>query len=431
MDMKNEINSVIVKTGKNNNPFTDLIECKKRLEKPAGSRKTGNEFLSIMPPYPFDKLAELYELNSYHARSIQLKAALTCLNGYSLVTDFEDKLPDEEYHNMTNWIEAHSSYAGQTFLTSIYNFCLDREIFGNAFLEIVRGSGNEAAGFYHIPAKNCRLSKESGMLKLIQEISGARTEFYPFGKAGTKRSEYLMMKSYHPKSLFYGAPDYVPALASIVLDRSAVKFNIKRFDNNMVLEHIITVVGASFGLNAKKDIKDFFTNNFSGIDNAGKSLLLEIDGRNKNDAGIEVHKVSSEAKDGAFLELRKDIKEEIIAAHGVPPRLVGIAAAGQLGGTAEVKEQMRMFRDIIIKPRQKEVEFIFNNFILKDAFPQNKKWKLILNTFEISDASDDAAFYERIMNIQDSEGKKVLTADEIREELGYKIVKNENVKRKI
>jgi len=286
----------------------------------------------------------------------------------------------------------------------------------------VRGSGGVITGFYHIPSKNCGLIKDKSGIRLVQEIEGERSEFLPFGTGTDGKSEYLMLKSYHPKSLFYGLPDYIAALAAIVLDRSAVKFNIKRFDNNMVMEHIITVVGAAFGSGAKKDIKEFFTNNFAGIDNAGKSLLLEVDGRSKNDVGIDVHKVSSEIKEGSYLELRKEIKEEIIAAHGVPPRLVGIAVPGQLGGSAEVKEQLRMFRDIVIKPRQRELEFIFNNFILRDAFPANKKWKLKFETFDISDAAEDAKFYESIMSIQDSEGKKVLTSQEIREELGYKRV---------
>ena len=236
-------------------------------------------------------------------------------------------------------------------------------------------------------------------------------------------SEYIMLKSYHPKSLYYGIPDYIAAMAAIVLDRSAVKFNIKRFDNNLVMEHIITVVGASFGSNARRDIKEFFTNNFLGLDNAGKSLLLEVDARNRNEVSIDVHKVSAEIKEGSFLELRKDLKEEILAAHGVPPRLAGIASPGQLGAGAEVKEQLRMFRDIIIKPRQKEIEFIFNNMILKQLFPDNKEWKIKFEAFDISDAVEDAKFYETIMNIQDSEGKKVLSSAEIREELGYEPVK--------
>lgn len=423
MEEKKEVNSIIIKTGKRNNPYFDLIENQSVMKKAQGQKNNGSGNVTISPPYPFEKLAELYELNSYHARAMQLKAALTCLNGFCLVTEEENKVQDDSFNKIMNWIDEHSVYAGQSFLTSVYNFCLDREIFGNAFLELVRNNKNEIAGFYHIPAKNCGLIKEKNKLKLVQEISGERTEFVPFNNAEKEAGEFIMLKSYHPKSVYYGLPDYMPALAAIVLDRSAVKFNIKRFDNNMVLEHIITVIGAAFGGNAKKDIKDFFTNNFAGIDNAGKSLLLEVDGKKKNDVGIEVHKVSSEAKEGSYLELRKEIKEEIIAAHGVPPRLVGITAAGQLGGAAEVKEQMRMFRDIVIKPRQKEVEFIFNNYILKDAFPMNNKWKLKFDTFEISDAADDAKFYESIMNIQDADGKKVLSAGEIREELGYKAAK--------
>lgn len=413
MEKKSEVSSRIIKTGKGVNAYLDLIDVKKSS---GGSRGIS----SIAPPYSFEKLAELYELNSYHARSMQLKAALTCMTGFNIVSGEDDKIRDDSYKQIMDWIEGHAFYSGQPFLTTVYNFCLDREIFGNSFFEIVRNAKNETAEFYHIPVKNCRFSKENNILKLIQEIAGEKTIFNPFNSGEKEVNEYIGLKSYHPKSLFYGVPDYIPALAAIVLDRSAVKFNIKRFDNNMVLDHIITVVGAAFGSSAKKDIKDFFTNNFTGLDNAGKSLLLEVDDKNKNEVGIEVHKVASEVKEGSYLELRKELKEEIIAAHGVPPRLVGIAAAGQLGGAAEVKEQMRLFRDIVIKPRQKEVEFVFNNFILKDAFPENKKWKLRFDAFDISDAVEDARFYETIMNIQDSAGKKVLSADEIREELGYK-----------
>lgn len=419
METKKEINSLIIKTGKGGNPYAELIENRSNVKK---AKREGLSINAISPPYAFEKLAELYELNSYHARAMQLKAALTCMNGYRLVTDMEDKAPDEESAGIMNWIEEHSLYAGQPFITSVYNFCLDREIFGNSFFEVVRNHENKIAGFYHIPAKQCRLVKNGADIRLVQETEEEKTEFVSFGNARNEESEFVMAKSYHPKSAYYGLPDYMPAMAAIVLDRSAVKFNIKRFDNNMVLEHIITVIGAGFGGAAKRDIKDFFTNNFAGIDNAGKSLLLEVDGKKKNDVGIEVHKVSSEIKEGSYLELRKEIKEEIIAAHGVPPRLVGIASAGQLGGAAEVKEQMRMFRDMVIKPRQNELEFIFNNFILKEAYPSNKKWKLKFDTFEVSDAADDAKFFESIMNIQDSNGKKVLSADEIREELGYKTV---------
>ncbi len=421
MERKNEVNSIIIKEGKRNNPLFNLIEKETRAGKYGTQDKYSSGIMPVQPPYPFEKLAELYELNSYHARAIQLKAALTCMCGFNLTANGTEKEEDAMYGSIMKWIENHSSYSGTAFLSSVYNFCLDREIFGNAFLEIVRNNEGEVSGFYHIPARHCRLARDGGEIKLIQEIEGEKTEFAFFGRGEGKQSEFIMLKSYHPKSVFYGVPDYIAAIASIVLDRSAVKFNIKRFDNNMVLEHIITVVGASFGAGARKDIKDFFTNNFSGLDNAGKSLLLEVDGRNRSDVSIDVHKVSSEIKEGSYLELRKEIKEEIIAAHGVPPRLVGIASPGQLGGTAEVKEQLRMFRDIVIKPRQKETEFIFNRFILRDAFPKNLKWELKFETFDISDAAEDARFYESIMNIQDAEGRRVLSADEIREELGYKM----------
>lgn len=420
--MENVINSIVIKAGKRNNPYLELVEEQVCAVKKS-RKKEEDSLIPIYPPYPFERLAELYELNSYHSRAIQLKAALTCMNGVSIVSSEGGKGEGETYRKISDWINRHSDYTGCAFSTTVYNFCLDREIFGNAFLEIARDSGGNITGFFHLPARNCRLIKEYGELKLVQEIEGERSGFLPFGRGREGVNEFIMLKSYHPKSVYYGLPDYIASMAAIVLDRSAVKFNIKRFDNNLVMEHIITVVGASFGTNARRDIKEFFTNNFAGLDNAGKSLLLEVDSRNKNEVGIDVHKVSAEIKEGSYLDLRKELKEEILAAHGVPPRLAGIASPGQLGAGAEVKEQLRMFRDIIIKPRQKEIEFIFNNMILKQIFPQNREWKIKFESFDISDAVEDAKFYETIMNIQDEKGRKVLSSEEIREELGYEPVR--------
>lgn len=275
MEKKKEINSMIIKTGKGVNPYFGLIDKNISVKK-SSDRINPGAASCISPPYPFEKLAELYELNSYHARCMQLKAALTCLTGFNLISMEENKNKDESYNQILNWFDNHSIYAGQSFLTTVYNFCLDREIFGNSFIEIVRNNKNETIEFYHIPAKNCRLSKENNILKLIQEIAGEKSIFLPFGSKEKETSEYLMMKSYHPKSLFYGVPDYISAMAAIVLDRSAVKFNIKRFDNNMVLDHIITVVGAAFGSGAKRILKISLQTILAGLITQGNRCFLKL-----------------------------------------------------------------------------------------------------------------------------------------------------------
>jgi len=64
--------------------------------------------------------------------------------------------------------------------------------------------------------------------------------------------------------------------------------------------------------------------------------------------------------------------------------------------------------------------------LLKQAFPDNKKWKIKFESFDIDDATADATFFKTIMEITDNEGDQVLDSAEIREELGYPARKEES-----
>jgi len=423
--MAKEVQSIIIKSESvRDNELIKLTEPTP-IEKESKQIKTGtNSAIEIAPIYPFSQLLNLYKMNTYHQRAMRVKAALTCLLGFNLFTDDTDKTPDKTYNDIMDWLKSHSSYAGQPIALSLFNFCLDYEIYGNAALEIVRNKKGLISEVYHLPMKNCVLKREyynnKRIINLIQKVDGKATRFWEFSKReNLNENEYIIWKNYSPLDDWYGVPEYLPALAAMVLDYSATRFNINRFDNNMVIESIITVIGAAFGDTTEKNIRDFFKQNFKGVDNAGKSLLLQLPDATKNEVDIKIEKIASEIKEASYRLLRQDNKEEIIAAHGVPPRLVGIMNASQLGGTGEMKEQMRMFRDLTILPRQMMLEYILNELVLSNAFPENKKWKIKFDTFDISDAVEDADYYYKIMQIVDEYGRKPLTSDEIREEQGY------------
>lgn len=405
----------------NNSGISSLIKSDvKSVESQSKQIKDKTNPGEITPPYSYDVLTQLYEINTYHSRCIQIKAALTCMLGYQLITEGEDKKPDSDYNAIMAFLEGHSEYAGQSLLTTLYNFCIDDNLFGNSFFEIVRNNKGEIGQFLHLPTKETNLKLSSGNVDLIQRKAGESSTFMQFGKKNeSEENEYLHMKNYSPRSRYYGVPDYIGVIGAIVLDRSAVEFNARRFDNNMIIESVITLIGGKISADKQREVADFFNNNHKGLKNVGKNLLIAFESGQKDKIEFRIDKVASEVKEASFRLLRGDNKEEIAAAHGVPPRLVGIMNGAQLGGSGEAKEQMAMFRDITIKPRQKKLEFLFNNFILKHAFPKNKKWKIEFDSFDIDDAVSDANFYKTIMDITDENGQKVLTSPQIAEELGY------------
>lgn len=412
--------SELLKILKSTNPATIKVDSSQAKDK--------TQMNELAPRYDYTILAKLYEMNTYHARCIDVKAALTCLLGYNLTTDDENKTPDDEYKAIKTFIDSQAEITGIDFLQICYRYMIDRLLFGNGHLEVVRNVKGEVAALYHVPAINTWLYRPAdeelkvGVTYLRERIGGDETLFRPFGlDAKTDKNkelhEFIHGKKYSPFSKYYGVPEYIANIGVMVLDRSAVEFNARNFENNLMIASIIEILGIDVsGEDGKSNaVDDFFKNNFQGVSKAGKSLVIKGKDTDPERARINVHKLADGVKDASFRMLRADNKEETVAAHGVPPRLVGMMTAGQLGGDSEAKQQMTMFRDIVVKPLQVELQNILNQKIIKGAFPENKKWKIEFNTLDINDAVEDANYYQSIMSFTDEAGRKVYDIDEIRQ----------------
>lgn len=361
-----------------------------------------------VPPYDVEQLAKVYSYNGYHSRCIDLKATITAGLGYEIISESGNE-PDEEYRRLEEFINNHPVYAGRPFIETLIAFQTDWEAAGNGYLEIARNNKGEVAEIYHIPQRECRIIYRDQKVSLAQIVGGTKIFFSPFGVQIEGQNEFLQMKNYNPESRFYGRPEWIGALQDIVLDKNAAEFNISKFMNNAIPECVIDLKGAALGDAAKGAVKEFFSNNFKGIKNAGRALIIEHE---ETDSELKVIPVAMESKEGSFRFLRTDARDAIIAAHGVPKRLIGIAEPGSLGGSSEGKSQMKVFTDCVIEPRQNRLEFILNEFIVKRGLGITK-WKIKLNELYVEDPRSDASFFDTM--IKDG----VLSSAEVREELGY------------
>ena len=147
------------------------------------------------------------------------------------------------------------------------------------------------------------------------------------------------------------------------LDESAKTYNTNQF-SNPVPDSIIALADFDKDQKTETDISNFFRQNYGDPSKAGKKvLLLQIEGlagQQLKDK-IFVEKMDREIKDSAFRGMRHDNREEIIAAHGLTPRLVGLESIGKLGGGGEVREQLKLINELIFIPRKKQLARIVNN----------------------------------------------------------------------
>ncbi len=279
----------------------------------------------IIEPYlNFNALRGLYAYNVYHKRSIKLKALLL---SQIESTNLEKFLPE-----------------GMTPKKFLYKFMLNAETFGSAFFE----KSDEIAGtfyIYNLSTYSARVDKHHN----IFQVSGVEH----IAMEGAQFMYESILSDY------YGEPDYIEVISQILTLHKADEYNDAFFSNGAKPELAIIFEDSDPSDEQINAIGDFMRKDLRGHKNAHKTLILttgEGDGQTKPKIRIdEIGRV----EDMSHEKLKKIGRDEIIAAHGVPPRLVGVVEASSLGGAGELTSQLHMFNQVTIAPKKALIEEFF------------------------------------------------------------------------
>ncbi len=314
---------------------------KKADEKPKGV---------VSPPVSYQTLINAYYSNPYHASAIDVKAINILGNG----------LKDD---NINNYL---ADMAKEDSIFSLLEKTIrDFVLFGNAFWETIGGE------IYHIPAWTMFRS-ESGWVQIV----------------GKERVNFTLddVWHFHTSSMlssFYGTPSYLSILPSIELMDTITQYNSNFFVNNGIPDFAIITEGGVLSPAAEANIQRFLRSHFKGYENAHKTLYLPV----PEGMTVKFEKLQSDSlKDMQFLELRNACIAEIIACHGVPPRLMSIQIPGSLGGTGEAEGEKQIFYQTRIRPLQNifagQLDVFFSQRL-------NQKTDIEFDSFDYSDNASD------------------------------------------
>ena len=215
----------------------------------------------------------------------------------------------------------------------------------------MRGAKGNIGEIYHVHGHTLYVRASGNELQGYTQDADVPVEFDVFGARGL-RNEILHFKRYTPFSTWYGLPEWVAALEALRLDQQKKIFYSSFFSNFAVPALAVVLEGAEFDAEVEKMLQHSFES-MKGMDNSFRTLLLSVPFEN---AQIKFEKLMADFKDMPFDKLTQATREEILAAHGTPPRLVGIVTAGSLGGENEAEAQLRNFVECKIRPRMKYLE---------------------------------------------------------------------------
>jgi PBSX family phage portal protein len=377
----------------------------------------------ITPPYNMYELANFYDTNFANHAAIDAKVQNIVGLGYRFdITDrtmlnfemAEDEGKVERARgriergklSMRDWLESLND--DDSFISTMTKVYTDVEATGNGFLEIGRTVAGEIGYIGHIPATTVRVRRlRDGFVQIIgQKI----VYFRNFGARNRnpvtddpRPNEIIHIKSYSPLNTFYGVPDIISALPSLVGDQLASQYNIDYFNNKAVPRYVITTKGAKLSGDAEDKMFRFLQTGLKGQNH--RTLYIPLPGdTDNNKVEFKMEPIESGIQDGSFKEYRKQNRDDILIAHQVPISKLGGSDSAAI---ASALAQDRTFKEQVSRPAQRDLEKIVNKIIRE----KTDILELRFNELTLTDEIAQSQILERYVKTQ------VMTPNEAREKL--------------
>ncbi len=344
-------------------------------------------------------LSALVDYNGYHSSALHIKKDVTVGQGYEC---------SEQLHGLID--EANEDDSFQDILNK---FSLDLETYGSAYIEPVLSPG-QSPYFYNSPALLTRVKppanddpkEEESYLQFVYKknygVSSVEFDKFKFGM----RTGIRQLKLQSPNAdQWYGKPEYLSGKKAILLNYSILTLAEKLFDNSLMLDKLFTIEGGKLTPEQKREMRLFMKGNLKGLDNAAKSLILEL----QHGAKLAVQDMNASIREAPYIDLRRENRDEIAASHRVPPRLLNIIAAGQIGATGEVEGQLKIFKIFFADPRQRLLEEFFKKLFRSCNLPDANTFRLL--PMDITAGATDAQTLSLLTG-----GQPIITPAEARED---------------
>ena len=249
---------------------------------------------------------------------------------------------------------------------------LDFEIFNGFALEVIWNKLGTDFDLFHIPFNKIRTnesqtkyyySKDWSIVAQSEEKTGLK-EYLPFDAKVTKGTSIFLFQITAPRKgkdpNVYSMPEYIGSTMAMETDLECSNYNLSEIKTGFSAGTILNFYNGIPDEPKKKEIERMIKSKFMGSDRAGGIIVNFSDGK---DRGSDVVSLSGNDLDKRYIELKKDVRQEIFVGHKVcSPILFGVKTEGQLGGRTEIAEAYELFQNTYVSKRQRILAKVFNKF---------------------------------------------------------------------
>lgn len=364
--------AVYVQTTKGLYPFSILKAAEKKEEK-AKSKQLKEEQVwleqngLVVLPFEASSLLSLKDNCGYFDACVKQIAKDVIGQGWRLELREGKKENNQEKERILEFIENSGGDRDETFEQTLERGLIDWGCIGWWGWEISRNKAGKnkglVNGMWHIPAQTIRVHKDFN--KYCQVRVDKKVWFKRFGleedinletgkkegAEGEKRAnELIYYRNYYPQSDYYGAPNILSSVGSVMGLIGVRDYNLAFFENYGIPAALIVLKG-KWDKGSAKMISDFLDVEIKGSENAHKTMCIHP-GR---ESTFEYIKLGIEMKEGSFAVYHKSLRDEVLVEYKMPPYRIGIAEEGSLGGTT-AGESTKIYVTSVVTPLEKDIE---------------------------------------------------------------------------
>lgn len=262
------------------------------------------------PPLSLEGLARSFRASPHHSSAIILKRNMLAAS-----------------LDPTPWL-SRRDFAGMV---------QDYLIFGNCYARAILNRFGTPIRLEHALAKYIR--------------RGLDMERYWWTPAYNKQQQYEAGEIVHIlapdiNQEVYGIPEYISALQAALLNENATLFRRRYYENGSHAGYILYATG-DFATGDVDKMRDALKRS-KGPGNF-RNLFVHATGGKEN--GIKLLPIAEAGAKDAFLDIKNATRDDILAAHRVPPQLMGIVPANA-GGFGDIGKATDTFFELELEPLQ-------------------------------------------------------------------------------
>ncbi|MDR3429669.1 phage portal protein [Silvimonas sp.] len=263
------------------------------------------------PPVSFEGLAKSFRATPHHSSPIYVKRNILV-----------------------------SSYIVHPLLsrTEFSRFVIDYLVFGNAYLERIDTQTGKPLALKAALAKYVRRGVTLDRYYFVPNLADAH-EF--------KKDSIFHLIEHDIDQEVYGLPEYLSALSSAWLNESATLFRRRYYKNGSHAGFILYMTDAAQN---ELDVDNLRTalKNSKGPGNFRNLMVYAPNGKKD---GLQLLPISEVATKDEFMNIKNVTRDDQLAAHHVPPQLLGIIPANT-GGFGNPTDSARVFARNELEPLQ-------------------------------------------------------------------------------